>query len=35
MPDKKWLIYLGLFLAGVVLASKVRGLPGGSKLPSF
>lgn len=32
--DKKWLIYGGIFLAGVVLASKVRSLPGGNKLPS-
>ena len=32
--DKKWLMYAGLFLAGVVLADKVRGLPLLSKLPS-
>ena len=32
--DKKWLIYAAVFLAGVVLAPKVRALPGGSKLPS-
>lgn len=32
--DKKWLLYAGLFLAGVVLADKVRGLPLLSKLPA-
>jgi hypothetical protein len=32
--DKKYLIYAAIFLAGVVLADKVRGLPGLSKLPS-
>jgi len=32
--DKKWLIYAALFLGGVVLADKVRGLPVLSKLPS-
>jgi hypothetical protein len=31
--DKKWLIYAALVLAGVVLSDKIRGLPGGSKLP--
>lgn len=31
---KEWLIYAGIFLAGVVLADKVRGLPLLSKLPS-
>lgn len=33
--DKKWLLYAAFFLAGVVLAPKVRSLPGGSKLPSL
>ena len=32
--DKKWLIYGAIFLAGVVLAPKVRSLPGLNKLPS-
>jgi hypothetical protein len=32
--DKKWLIYGGIFLAGVVFADKVRSLPVLSKLPS-
>jgi hypothetical protein len=32
--DKKYLIWAGIFLAGVVLASKVRTLPGGSKIPT-
>jgi hypothetical protein len=32
--DKKWMIYAGIFLAGVVLAGQVRKLPGGSKLPA-
>lgn len=32
--DKKWLLYAGIFLAGVVLAPKVRALPGLSKLPT-
>lgn len=32
--DKKYMIYLALFLAGVVLAAKVRTLPGGNKIPS-
>lgn len=33
--DKKWLIYGGIFLAGVVLAPKVRTLPLLSRLPSI
>lgn len=33
--DKKWLIYGGIFLAGVMLAPKVRALPVLSKLPSI
>jgi len=33
--SKQWIIYGGIFLAGVVLASKVRGLPVLSKLPSL
>lgn len=32
--DKKHLIYVGVFLLGVVLADKVRGLPLLNKLPS-
>jgi hypothetical protein len=32
--DKKWLMYGALFLAGVVLANKVRALPVLSKLPT-
>ena len=32
--DKKYLWYAAFFLAGVVLAGKVRALPGGNKLPS-
>lgn len=31
----KWLIYGGIFLAGVVLAPKVRSLPVLNKLPSL
>lgn len=31
----KWMIYGGIFLAGVVLASRVRALPLGSKLPTL
>jgi hypothetical protein len=33
--NKQWLIYAGIFLAGVVLAARVRNLPGGSKLPTL
>jgi hypothetical protein len=32
--DKKWLIYGAVFLAGVMLAPKVRSLPLLDKLPS-
>lgn len=32
---KKWLLYGGLVLAGVVFADKIRALPGGSKIPTF
>lgn len=32
--DKKWLVYGAVFLAGVVLADKVRSLPVLSKLPT-
>lgn len=31
--NKKWLIYGGIFLAGVVLSNKVRQLPLGDKIP--
>jgi hypothetical protein len=34
MLEKKHLLYVGLFLAGVVLAPKVRSLPVLNKLPS-
>jgi hypothetical protein len=34
MKDKKWLMYGAVFLAGVILAPKVRTLPVLSKLPS-
>lgn len=34
MPDKKWLLYLALILAGVVFESKIRAVPVvGSKIP--
>lgn len=33
--NKKWLMYAGIFLAGVVLAPKVRSLPLLDKLPSI
>lgn len=33
--NKTTMIYLALFLAGVVLADKVRGLPVLNKLPSI
>lgn len=33
--DKKWLIYGGIFLLGVIAAPKVRTLPVLSKLPSI
>lgn len=32
---KEYLIYVALIIAGVIFASKIRSLPGGSKLPSF
>lgn len=32
--NKSHLIYVAIFLAGVVLAAKVRALPGLNKLPS-
>lgn len=32
--DKKYVMYAVLFLAGVMLAGRVRGLPGVNKLPS-
>jgi hypothetical protein len=34
MNSKKMLIYGGLILAGVVLSSRIRQLPGGSKIPT-
>jgi hypothetical protein len=33
--DKKYLLYAAIFLAGVVLAPKVRSLPVLDKLPSI
>ncbi len=33
--DKKWLVYGLVFMAGVVLAPKVRALPLMDKLPSL
>lgn len=33
--EKKYLVYAAIFLAGVVLAPKVRSLPVLSKLPSI
>lgn len=33
--SKKTLIYVGLFLAGVIVAGRVRSLPLGDKLPSL
>jgi hypothetical protein len=35
MPRKQYIIYAVIFLAGVMLAEKVRGLPGVNKLPTF
>lgn len=32
--DKKYLIYIGLVLAGVVFADKIRALPFMNKLPT-
>lgn len=34
MFDKKTLVYVAVFLAGVILANKVRSLPMGDKIPS-
>lgn len=33
--NKSHLFILGAFLAGVALSNRVRGLPFGSKIPSF
>jgi len=33
--DKKWMIYGAIFVAGVILAGKVRSLPGLNKLPAL
>jgi hypothetical protein len=33
--SKTTLIYVGLFLAGVVLAGRVRALPLGNKIPTL
>lgn len=32
--NKQYLIYAGVFILGVVLAGRVRGLPVANKLPS-
>jgi hypothetical protein len=32
---KQYLVYAAIFLAGVVLASKVRALPLGDKIPQL
>jgi len=32
---KTWMVYVGLVLLGVVIAPKVRTLPGFDKLPSL
>jgi hypothetical protein len=32
---KQWMVYVGLVLLGVVIAPKVRTLPGLNKLPSL
>ena len=33
--NKKYLTYAALVLVGVVLASKIRSLPGGNMLPTI
>lgn len=35
MPSKKVIMYVAIFLAGVILADKVRTLPGVNKLPTL
>lgn len=35
MPSKRVIIYAVIFLAGVMLADRVRALPGVNKLPTF
>lgn len=35
MPSKKVLIYVAIFLAGVIVADKVRSLPLVNKLPTL
>lgn len=35
MPSKKVIMYVAIFLAGVILADKVRSLPGVNKLPTL
>lgn len=32
--DKKYMVYAAIFLAGVILAGRVRGLPLANKLPA-
>jgi len=33
--NKKYVVYAVIFLAGVMLADRVRSLPGVNKLPTF
>jgi hypothetical protein len=33
--NKKWLVYAGIFVAGVILANRVRAIGPLSKLPSL
>jgi hypothetical protein len=35
MMNKTTLVYVAVFLAGVVLANRVRSLPMGDKIPSL
>jgi hypothetical protein len=35
MSKNKWIVYGAIFVAGVMLAPKVRTLPGFNKLPSL
>lgn len=33
--NKQWVLYAVLVLAGVMLADRIRALPGGNRLPTF
>jgi hypothetical protein len=35
MPSQRVIMYAVIFLAGVMLADKIRSLPGLNKLPTF